>query len=119
MNEEINPELKADKVKAEIKERLESSDLSEIIERIDYLIEEESNDVEPHQVGLKVAVLMADELKNGKALGEDSSKELLKWKGYFTPTELDEVVKSARQYLLEPEKLAENLAKRLFEEGED
>ena len=109
--------LNQEKIKEEIKNRLETSELSEILERIDHLMEEEK-EIEVHHVGMKVALIMANELKEGKALGEDSGKELLNWKGYFSEDEMNEVVACARQYLLTPEKLAESLSKRLFE-GEE
>jgi hypothetical protein len=104
-------------VKEEIRKKLESSDVSEILERIDYLIEQEK-EVEPHMIGLKIAILMGKELKNGLALGSESGTEIIKWKGYFSETEMDEIIGYARQFLMEPSHLVQKLSQRIFSEDE-
>ena len=107
-----------EEITREIKGRLESSDLEEILERIDLLIEDEK-EIKPHMVGLKIALVIADELKNGKQLGSESGNVILKYKEFLTENELEEAIAYARQFITKPEDLSTKLAEKLFPGKED
>ena len=102
------------KIVAEIKDRLESSDPGEILNRIDYLIDQEK-EIQPHMVGLKMALVLVNEMKNGIPLGQESSKVVLDYKDRLTENELEEAIAYAKEFITKPEDLANKLAEKLFD----
>ncbi len=105
-----------EKMTKEIRQRLENSDLNEILERIDYLLNEE-NEIKPHMLGLKMALILVDELKNKEPLGARSGKLILEYKDQMSAEGLEEAIAYARQFITKPEELSKLLAEKLFGEN--
>jgi hypothetical protein len=98
-----------------LKEKLEKADIQANLKRVDYLLKE-STDVPAHALGMKLALLMAQEIAEGKAPGSDTSAIMAEWTQKHPASIVEEAVHFARQFLLEPQKLVDELSKRLWSE---
>ena len=89
-------------------------DLQGAIERVDALLAA-TGDVEKLRAGLgiRLALGMAQELKQGQPLGEDTSALVAGWVEAFGQDAVDAAVDIAREFLTHPEDLRKAMAQRL------
>ncbi|MBO7131165.1 MAG: hypothetical protein J6Z50_01175 [Fibrobacterales bacterium] len=96
----------------ELRQSLEKGDLSEIEKRIELLA---SADEAPTalSLGVRLAVAMAAEMRDGVPVGSRSGAMVAGWAKEW-PQTAEDAVAVARKLLLEPGKLKEALGERLF-----
>ncbi len=96
----------------ELRQSLENGDLSEVEKRIEHLA---SADEAPTALalGVRLAVAMAAEMRDGVPVGSRSGAMIAGWAKNW-PQTADDAVVVAREFLLNPGKLKETLASRLF-----
>ncbi len=84
--------------------------------RVNYLLK----DVEEpgaHSLGMKLALLMAAELQEGKALGSATSGLVTEWMEKYPHSIVEEAINYARQFLIKPQSLTESLSNKLWEDS--
>lgn len=93
---------------------LDGDHIPQTLERLDALIEKTEN-IEKVRAGLgmRLALSMALEIKEGKAPGEDTSELVAGWVERFGQDSVDAAVGIARGFLTKPGELAKELAQRL------
>ena len=96
----------------QIRERLERGDLAEIEARLAELGRSEEVPT-ALSLGLRLAVAMAAEMRDGVPVGSRSGAMVAAWAKNW-PQTADDAVVVAREFLLNPGKLKETLASRLF-----
>jgi hypothetical protein len=89
-------------------------DLDGMLARIDGLLGD-TEDFERFRLGLgiKLALGMARELKQGKPLGHETGAWVLGWQKEFGPESTEKAIAIAREFLLNPDKLRKTFAERL------
>ncbi len=100
---------------AALRARLEQPDLDGALKRIDWLLEQAEAPTSL-ALGIKLSLVMAQELRAGEPLGTFSGPLVAGWSKEW-PRTTDEAVAHARQFLLAPSKLVEAIGSRLFESG--
>lgn len=89
------------------------------MERLDALIAAESDEERMRAgMGMRLALGMAQELKEGKPLGADTSALVAAWMGEYGQETVDAAVKVAREFLTKPEELRKSLGQRLGLDGQ-
>lgn len=89
------------------------------MERLDALIAAETDEERMRAgMGMRLALGMAQELKEGKALGTDTSALVADWMGEHGREAVDAAVKVAREFLTKPEELRKSLGQRLGLDGQ-
>jgi hypothetical protein len=93
---------------------LDGDHLPETLARLDELIDRTEN-VERLRsgLGMRLALTMAHELREHRALGELSAGLVADWVERFGQDSVDVAVAVAREFLLRPESLAKEFAERL------
>jgi len=86
----------------EYRKSLETETITEQLARIDTLIAS-SKEVSAYNLGIKLALVMAQEIKEGKAPGTDSGLIIKEWAENYYPEFLEEVVGYAREFILKPQ----------------
>ena len=96
----------------ELRQSLEKGDLSEIEKRIELL---SAADEAPTalSLGVRLAVAMAAEMRDGVPVGSRSGAMVAQWSREWSQT-ADDAVAVARELLLNPKELKEKLGERLF-----
>jgi hypothetical protein len=88
------------------------------MQRLDELIAAEQDETRIRAgLGMRLALGMAQELKEGKALGADTSALVAGWVEDYGQETVDAAVKVAREFLTKPEELRKSLGARLGREG--
>ncbi len=93
---------------------LEKESLDEQIKRVDELIAN-AKEVSAYNLGIKLALLMAKELKEGKAPGSISGETIKKWSDDYYPEFIEEVVGYAREFIIKPHELVSEIGTRIFD----
>jgi hypothetical protein len=100
---------------AALRSRLEQPDLDGALKRIEWLLEQAEAPTSL-ALGIKLALVMAQEMRAGEPLGTRSGPLVAGWAQDW-PRTTEEAVAHARQFLLTPSKLVEAIGSRLFESG--
>jgi hypothetical protein len=88
------------------------------MQRLDDLIAAEQDETRIRAgMGMRLALGMAQELKEGKALGTDTAALVAAWAEDYGQETVDEAVKVAREFLIKPEELRKSLGQRLGLDG--
>ena len=88
------------------------------MERLDALIAAETDEERMRAgMGMRLALGMAQELKDGKPLGTDSSGLVAAWMHDYGQDAVDAAVKVAREFLTKPDELRKSLGQRLGLDG--
>ena len=104
---DLNPEQLA-----ELRRSLETGDLSVVEERIAWLVEQ-SKVPTSLALGMRLAVAMTIELRDGVPLGSQSGILVSTWAVDY-PETTEEAIQVVREFLLHSDTLAKELALRLF-----
>jgi hypothetical protein len=93
--------------------------LAEAMRRMDALIEQ-TDDLERLRtgMGIRLALGMAQELKDGVPLGSRTGELVAAWTGEHGADFVDLAVRVAREFLIKPEELRKALGQRLGLEGD-
>ena len=96
----------------DIRKQIELSSLDESIERIETLIK--ARDIpKPLHLGILLALMIARELRDGKAPGTDTAPRVAEWVDHFGGGSVDEAVLYARHFLLKPKELVGDIESKL------
>ncbi|MGL1903073.1 MAG: hypothetical protein OCC49_13115 [Fibrobacterales bacterium] len=97
----------------EYRHSLQKESIDDQIARVDELL---ANVKEPsaYNFGIKLALIMAKELKEGNAPGTQSGPFIKQLSTDFYPEFIEEIVGYAREFILKPEDLVAEIGKRLF-----
>lgn len=88
------------------------------MQRLDDLIAAEQDETRIRAgMGMRLALGMAQELKEGKPLGTDTSALVAIWVEDYGQETVDAAVKVAREFLTKPEDLRKSLGQRLGLDG--
>lgn len=95
-------------------EGMGSADLSGMLERLDELLED-TKDFERFRLGLgiKLALGMAREIQQGKAVGSETTAWVQTWQKDYGDESAEKAVSIAREFLLNPDKLRKAFSDRL------
>ena len=95
-------------------------DLGTALERLDLLLAE-TKDPERLRMGMgiRLALGMAQELRQGAALGSQTSDLVAAWTEEHGQEAVDRAVQIAREFLLKPDELRKAMAQRLGLDGQD
>ena len=87
---------------------LENIPYEKRIERVEKLLEGKS---EPRafELGLLLALKMGQEIREGKELGSESGDLVASWNGRFPESIVEEAIAFAKEFLMNPAKLAEKI----------
>jgi hypothetical protein len=90
------------------------------MQRLDDLIAAEQDETRIRAgMGMRLALGMAQELKEGKALGTDTSVLVAAWVEDYGQETVDAAVKVAREFLVKPQELRKSLGERLGLDGKE
>jgi hypothetical protein len=93
---------------------LDADHLPETLVRLDELIDRTENEERLRSgLGMRLALTMAHELREHRALGELSAALVAGWVERFGQESVDAAVSVAREFLLRPDVLAKEFAERL------
>jgi hypothetical protein len=89
-------------------------DLAKTLERLDALLNE-TKDPERLRMGMgvRLALGMAQELRQGQALGSTTGDMVAAWTDEFGEDAVNRAVQIARQFLIRPDELKKTLGERL------
>jgi len=89
-------------------------DLDDALRRIESLMEA-TQDFEKFSMGLgmRLALGMGKEIRDGKALGSDTAVWIAAWQKDYGSETAEKAVSVAREFLLNPEKLRQAFAEKL------
>ena len=87
---------------------LEKIPYEQRIERVEKLLEGKT---EPRafELGLLLALKMGQELREGKELGSESGDLVASWNGKYPDSIIEEAIAFAKEFLMNPAKLAEKI----------
>lgn len=94
---------------------LEAVGLDDKIARIEKLLEGKEKP-RAFELGLLLALKMAKEIREGKELGSDSSYVVVEWTKQHPESIVNEAIAHAKEFLLNPGKLAEKIKESLLKE---
>jgi hypothetical protein len=97
----------------ELRSKLELADIKKNIERVDYLLGQSAMP-NAHALGMKLALIMALELKESVPVGQKSGDLVAQWVQEHPESLVEEAIAFARQFLLAPQDLVQELGARLF-----
>jgi hypothetical protein len=84
------------------------------MQRLDDLIAAEKDETRIRAgMGMRLALGMAQELKDGKPLGADTAPLVAAWVEDYGQETVDEAIKVAREFLTKPDELRKSLGQRL------
>jgi hypothetical protein len=92
---------------------LEKVPLEERISRIQKLLEGKENP-RPFELGLLLALKMGQEIRDKKPLGSESGDLVASWNGKYPESVVEEAIASAREFMLNPAKIAEKIKAGMF-----
>ncbi len=85
-----------------------------LMERLDGLLAAETEEEKIRAgMGIRLALAMAQELKDGKPFGSNTAELVAAWMHDYGQETVDAAVKVAREFLTKPEEMRKALAKRL------
>lgn len=87
---------------------LEKVPLEERIFRIQKLLEGKESP-RPFELGLLLALKMGEEIRDKKPLGSESGDLVASWNGKYPESVVEEAIASAREFMLNPAKIAEKI----------
>ena len=96
---------------------LEKVPLEERISRIQKLLEGKESP-RPFELGLLLALKMGQEIRDKKPLGSESGDLVASWNGKYPESVVEEAIASAREFMLNPAKIAEKIKAGLRDKGE-
>lgn len=91
----------------------EKFSLSERIGRIEKLLEK-NDSPKPFELGLLLALKIAEEMKSKKTIGEGSGQLVAEWTKKYPESIVEEAISSARAFLLNPSSLMEKLRESIL-----
>ncbi len=94
---------------------MESLDLTGKISRISSLLEGREQP-RSFELGILLALKMANEIREGKALGEDTAEIVAEWTEKYPNSVVEEAITHAKEFLLHSETLREKLRNGLLKE---
>jgi hypothetical protein len=132
LNDHFEPEAEADDEDIEAMEEEEDGDgdgedassrhaipatppgLKKSIESLDGLLAEADEEEKiKAAMGIRLALGMAQELKNGKPLGSETTDLVAEWVKVYGQDVVDTAVKVAREFLIKPDEMRRVLGQRL------
>ena len=96
---------------------LEKIPLEERIARVENLLKDKENP-RAFELGLLLALKMGQEIREKKPLGSESGDLVASWSGKYPESIVEEAIASAREFMLNPAKIAEKIKAGLKREGE-
>lgn len=96
-------------------QEMETLDLTGKLNRISSLLQGRENP-RPFELGIFLALKMATEIKEGKALGEDTAPLVAEWTQQYPESVVEESITYAKEFLLHSETLKEKLRNGLLKE---
>lgn len=94
---------------------LEAISLEDKIVRIEKLLEGKEKP-RAFELGLLLALKMAEEIREGKELGTDTSYIVVEWTKKYPNSIVEEAIANAKEFLTNPGKLAEKIKESLLKE---
>ncbi|WP_407457279.1 hypothetical protein [Fibrobacter sp.] len=97
---------------------LENIPYEQRIERVQKLLEGKA---EPRafELGLLLALKMGQEIREGKELGSESGDLVASWNGRFPESVVEEAIAFAKEFLMNPAKLAEKIKSGVLNASEE
>ncbi|MFA6661854.1 MAG: hypothetical protein WCS56_02330 [Bacilli bacterium] len=95
---------------------MESLDLTGKISRITSLLKGREQP-RSFELGILLALKMANEIREGKALGEDTAAIVAEWTQKYPESVVEEAIAHAKEFLLHSETLIEKLRKGILKEN--
>ena len=97
---------------------LENIPYEQRIERVEKLLEGKT---EPRafELGLLLALKMGQEIREGKELGSESGDLVASWSGKHPDSVVEEAIAFAKEFLMNPAKLAEKIKSGMLSAKED
>ena len=102
------------------REKLENLNIEESISRLDRLLETRAPSAIDRMgfcLGIRLALEMALEIRDGKSLGSETGSLIAGWVRKYGEAQAEIAVETARMLLNNPGKIKEELEKRLFGGG--
>jgi hypothetical protein len=87
---------------------LQNIPVEERIKRIEKLLDGKESP-RAFELGLLLALKMGQEIRDKKPLGSESSELVASWSGRYPESVVEEAIASAKQFLLHPAKIAEQI----------
>ena len=87
---------------------LQNIPVEERIKRIEKLLDGKESP-RAFELGLLLALKMGQEIRDKKPLGSESSELVASWSGKYPESVVEEAIASAKQFLLHPAKIAEQI----------
>lgn len=81
--------------------------------RVEKLLEGKESP-KPFELGLCLALKMAVEIQSGKELGSDSGKTVALWMQKYSPELVEQAIPLAKQFFMNPEKIAMRIREGLL-----
>jgi hypothetical protein len=96
---------------------LENIPYEQRIERVEKLLEGKT---EPRafELGLLLALKMGQEIREGKELGSESGDLVASWNGKFPESVVEEAIAFAKEFLMNPAKIAEKIKSGMLKAAE-
>ena len=94
---------------------MESLDLTGKISRISSLLEGREQP-RSFELGIFLALKMANEIREGKALGEETAANVAEWAQKYPDSVVEEAITHAKEFLLHSETLREKLRSGILKE---
>lgn len=91
----------------------ENLGLEERIQRVESLLQEKKNP-RAFELGMLLALKMANEIRLGKDLGEDSGELVASWMELYPESVVEEAISCAKEFLLHSDSLTEKLKTTLL-----
>ncbi|WP_407440742.1 hypothetical protein [Fibrobacter sp.] len=89
-------------------EELQNTPIDERVKRVEKLLEEKEAP-RGFELGLLLALKMAQEIRNKKPLGSESGNLVASWNGKYPDSVIEEAIASAKEFMTHPGKLAEKI----------
>ena len=96
---------------------LEKIPLEERITRVENLLKDKENP-RAFELGLLLALKMGQEIREKKPLGSESGDLVASWSGKYPESIVEEAIACAKEFMLNPAKIAEKIKAGLKREGE-
>jgi len=97
-------------------QEIESLGLEEKALRVEKLLEGKENPT-AFELGLYLALKMAEEIKNGQELGSTTGKIVAGWMQKYSPELVEQAIPLAKQFFTNPEKIANRIRSGLLAEN--
>ena len=97
---------------------LEKIPLEERITRVENLLKDKENP-RAFELGLLLALKMGQEIREKKPLGSESGDLVASWSGKYPESIVEEAIASAREFMLNPAKIAEKIKAGLQKQEAD